>query len=166
MTRSGSIARYGNGKLLDRVRSAIRVRHYSPRTEEAYVGWIRRFILFHDRRHPEEMGETEIDEFLTHLARQRKVTASTQTQALSALLFLYREVLDRPCAWVDVTVRAKRRKTLPVVLTRGEVRTLLSHMQGVPALIASMLYGSGIREAVPNSVETFDGGSVHQLSHL
>ena len=131
--------------LLDRVRNAIRVRHYSPRTEEAYVGWIRRFILFHNKRHPGEMGEIEIDEFLTYLARQRKVTASTQTQALSALLFLYREVLARPCAWIEVAVRAKRRKTLPIVLTRGEVRGLLSQMQGAPALIASTLYGSGLR---------------------
>ena len=145
MTRPGSIGRDGKAKLLDRVRNAIRVRHYSPRTEEAYVGWIRRFILFHNRRHPLEMGESEIDAFLTHLATQRNVSASTQTQALSALLFLYREVLDRPCAWIEVGVRAKRRKTLPVVLTRGEVRALLSNIQGVPAWVVSMLYGGGIR---------------------
>ena len=93
MTQPGAIARNGKEKLLDRVRSAIRVRHYSPRTEKAYVSWIRRFIVFHDRRHPMAMGETEIDEFLTHLARRRNVSASTQTQALSAPLFLYREVL-------------------------------------------------------------------------
>ncbi len=145
MTRPGSNQRFGKGKLLDRVRSEIRIRHYSPRTEEAYVGWIRRFVLFHNRRHPAEMGESEIDEFLVNLARHRKVSASTQTQALSALLFLYRNVLDRPCGWIEVAVRAKRRKTLPVVLTRGEVRALLSHMHGAPALVASILYGGGIR---------------------
>ncbi len=115
-------------RLLDQVREAIRVRHYSIRTEEAYVGWIRQFILFHGKRHPSEMGEAEVNAFLTHLAVERKVAASTQNQALSALLFLYKEVLDRPLEAFGEVVRAQRPERLPVVLTREEVRAVLGHL--------------------------------------
>src|SRR5262245_49567036 len=109
-------------RLLDRVREAIRARHYSPRTEKTYVAWIRRYILFHGKRHPAEMGAREITEFLCTLALKDKVAASTQNQALSALLFLYRAVLAQDVPWLDDLVRAKRRERLPVVLTRDEVR--------------------------------------------
>ncbi|MBM3321853.1 MAG: phage integrase N-terminal SAM-like domain-containing protein, partial [Candidatus Eisenbacteria bacterium] len=111
-------------RLLDRVRLAVRARHYSPRTERAYVDWIRRFVLFHGKRHPSEMGAEEISRFLSHLAAERRVTASTQSQALSAILFLYREVLRQEMAWVDGVVRAKRPERLPVVLSREEARAV------------------------------------------
>ena len=132
-------------KLLDRVREAIRVRHFSRATEKAYVGWIRRFVLFHDKRHPLDLGEPEISQFLTHLAVRERVSASTQNQALAALLFLYREVLGREIAWLDDLVRAKRPKTLPVVLTPAEVDLLLGCLQGTSKLVACLLYGSGLR---------------------
>ena len=119
-------------KLLDRVRAAIRARHYSLRTEEAYVGWIRRFILFHNKRHPAEMGESEINQFLTHLAVAENVAASTQNQALSAILFLYQAVLAKDLDRIDGVVRAKKPKRLPVVLTRDEVRALLGRMSSAP----------------------------------
>jgi integrase len=130
-------------KLLDRVRSAIRVRHYSRRTEKAYVCWVRRFVLFHGCRHPSEMGQKEIAAYLSHLAEQRKVSASTQNQALSALLFLYREVLETDPGWVQDVVRAKRPVRVPVVLSAPEVAALLEHLHGAPWLVASLLYGSG-----------------------
>ena len=117
-------------KLLDRVRAAIRARHYSLRTEEAYVGWVRRFILFHHKRHPAEMGEPEINQFLTHLAVAENIAASTQNQALSGILFLYQEVLGRGLDRIEGVVWAKKPKRLPVVLTRDEVRILLAKMSG------------------------------------
>jgi len=123
----------------------LRVRHYSLRTEEAYVGWIRRFIVFHGKRHPREMGKEEITTFLTRLAVQGKVAASTQNQALSALLFLYRSVLEAEVPWLDELVHAKRPRKLPVVLTRGEVQALLSCLRGTRWLMAVLLYGSGLR---------------------
>ncbi len=132
-------------RLLDRVRAAIQVRHFSRRTEEAYVGWIRRFVLFHGKRHPSEMGEAEITAFLSHLATARRVSASTQNQALSALLFLYQQVLGRELEWLDGVVRAKAPHRLPVVLTRDEVRDVLDRMDGVPRIVATVLYGSGLR---------------------
>ncbi len=132
-------------KLLDRVRAAIRARHYSIRTEEAYVGWITRFILFHNKRHPSEMGEPEINQFLTHLAVQGNVAASTQNQALCALLFLYRAVLDRKLDRIEDVIRAKKPERLPVVLTREEVRAVLDRMSGVHRLVALLLYGAGLR---------------------
>ena len=132
-------------RLLDRVRAAIRVRHYSRRTEKAYVGWIRRFILFHGKRHPDGMAADEITRFLSYLAVERNVSASTQNQALSALLFLYRDVLGRELAWMDEIVRARRPARLPVVLARGEVAALLRELQGVERLMASLLYGAGLR---------------------
>jgi integron integrase len=132
-------------KLLDRVRLSIRRRHYSPLTEKAYVQWIRRFILFHDKRHPDEMGEVEITRFLSSLASKGRVSASTQNQALAAILFLYRVVLERKLDWLEDVVRAKRPVRLPVVLSRKEVERLLDHLSGVNQLIASLLYGSGLR---------------------
>ncbi len=108
-------------RLLDRLSSLIRARHYSPSTEKAYVGWVRRFVLFHGKRHPDAMGEAEVTAFLSDLAARRKVSASTQNQALSAILFLYREVLGRDLAGADGIVRAKRPVRVPVVLTRDEV---------------------------------------------
>ncbi|MDR7482245.1 MAG: integron integrase, partial [Armatimonadota bacterium] len=132
-------------RLLDRVRDALRAHHYSRRTEEAYIAWIRRYVLFHGKRHPAAMGAAEITQFLTSLAVQRRVAASTQNQALSALLFLYREVLGQDVPWLDGLVHAKRSRRLPVVLTRDEVRALLGHLQGVPRLMALLLYGAGLR---------------------
>ena len=132
-------------RLLDRVREAIRARHYSLRTEEAYVAWIRRFILFHDKRHPLEMAEPEINAFVTHLAVAGSVGASTQTQALSALIFLYRNVLQKPLPDLDTVIRAKRPGRLPTVLTRSEVRRILARMDGTPRLVATLLYGTGMR---------------------
>jgi integrase len=132
-------------RLLDQVRQAIRTRHYSPRTEKAYVRWIIRFILFHGKRHADELGASEIERFLSSLATRSNVSASTQNQALSALLFLYKEVLGRELEWLSGVVRAKRPVRLPVVLSREEVRALLGHMHGTPWLMASLLYGSGLR---------------------
>jgi integron integrase len=132
-------------KLLDRVRHAIRTRHYSPRTEEAYVHWIRRYIFFHKVRHPADMGKQELNAFLSHLAVKEHVSASTQTQALSALVFLYRHVLERDIGLLEGVVRAKRPGRVPVVLTRGEVRQLLTHLDDVVLLVCTLLYGSGLR---------------------
>ncbi|HUL71914.1 MAG TPA: integron integrase [Vicinamibacterales bacterium] len=131
-------------KLLDQLREAIRVRHYSPRTEEAYVAWVRRFILFHGKRHPREMGASEVTAFLSSLAR-RDVAASTQNQALSAILFLYEAVFDQRLPWMAEIVRARRPARLPVVLSRGEVAAVLSRLRGPVWLMASLLYGSGLR---------------------
>jgi integrase len=127
------------------VREAIRARHYSPRTEKAYVHWIKRYIFFHGKRHPAEMGAAEVSVFLTSLALHDKVAASTQNQALSALLFLYREVLGVELAWLNDIVRAKRPQHLPVVLARDEVRAVLQRLDGVPRLMAILLYGAGLR---------------------
>ena len=135
----------GPPRLLDRVRFAMRARHYSLRTEEAYVGWIRRYILFHNKRHPLEMAEPEINAFVTSLAVDGPVSASTQTQALSALLFLYRHVLEKPLPDLDTVIRAKRPGRLPTVLTRNEVRRILQRMNRTPRLVATLLYGTGMR---------------------
>ena len=135
----------GSPKLLDRLRAEIRVRHYSLRTEQSYVDWVRRFILFHHKRHPSEMGASEIRDFLSHLAVDRQVSASTQNQAKSALLFLYREVLKVELPWLDEVVVAKSAKRLPVVLTQVEARALLNEMSGTMGLIAGLLYGTGMR---------------------
>jgi integron integrase len=123
----------------------MRMRHMSARTEEAYVGWIRRFILFNRKRHPDEMGEPEITAFLSYLATTAHVAASTQNQALAALLFLYQRVLGRDLDWLVNLVHAKRPERLPLVLSRGEVSAVLDRMGGVPALMATLLYGSGLR---------------------
>jgi integron integrase len=132
-------------QLLERVREAVRTRHYSIRTEESYIRWIREYILFFDRRHPSELGTKEVSAFVSHLAVKRNVAASTQNQALSALLFLYREVLDQPIEWVDGVERAKRPKRLPVVFTKDEVKAVLSRLRPDMWLMASILYGSGLR---------------------
>jgi integron integrase len=140
------------------VRQAIRARHYSFRTEQAYVAWIKRFIFFHGVRHPAEMGEQEIRQFLSDLAVNEKVSASTQNQALNALLFLYQHVLNQPIGWVGDVVRAKRPKRLPVVLTRQEVKTILAQLEGVPLLVRTLLYGAGLRlsEALRTRVKGVD----------
>jgi len=132
-------------RLLDRVRGAIRARHYSRRTEKAYVAWTRRYVLFHDTRHPAEMGAPEVSRFLTSLAIDGRVSASTQNQALAALLFLYREVLGQDLPWMDEVVRAKRPQHVPVVLTREEVRAVVAHLAGVPRILVMLLYGAGLR---------------------
>ncbi len=132
-------------RLLDRLRDAIRLRHYSIRTEEAYVNWSRRFILFHNTRHPASMGAVEVNNFLTHLAVNGNVSASTQNQALSAILFLYRYVLDDPLPWLKDLVRVSRARRPPVVLTREEVRAILGELEGIPRLVATLLYGTGLR---------------------
>lgn len=132
-------------KLLDRMRAEIRVRHYSIRTEESYVDWARRFILFHNKRHPKDMGSEEVRDFLSHLALERKVSAATQNQAKSALLFLYRQVLLIELPWLDEVITAKASKRLPVVLTQTETRQLLNAMSGSMSLVASLLYGTGMR---------------------
>ena len=133
-------------RLLDRVRMEIRTRHYSVRTEQSYIQWIRRFICFHNKRHPQEMGEHEISAFLTWLAVERKVSASTQNQALSAILFMYQKALSRKLDRLDNIIRAKRPRHLPVVLTRSEVRILLAAIPGVNGLIVRLLYGTGMRK--------------------
>lgn len=132
-------------RLLDQVREAIRTRHYSPRTEETYVGWIKRFIFYHNKRHPAEMGESEIAQFLSSLASESHVSASTQNQALNAILFLYREVLRKEIGYVNGVVRAKKPRRLPVVLTREEVKRVLGGLRGTPWMMALLLYGAGLR---------------------
>ena len=132
-------------KLLDQVRQQIRLRNYSIRTERVYAEWIKRFIRFHAYRHPAEMGAAEIEAYLTHLAVKRDVSASTQNQALAALLFLYKQVLKQDLPWLDNVVRAKRPQHMPVVLTRDEVQRVLARLSGVPWLVASLLYGAGLR---------------------
>jgi integrase len=145
-------------RLLDQVRRALRIRHYSPRTESAYVHWIVRYIRFHGVRHPNEMGAPEVSEFLTHLAVERNVAASTQNQALSALVFLYGPVLERPLGELAGVVRARKPRRLPVVLSREEVARLLSRLNGSLGLVASILYGSGLRllEALQLRVKDLD----------
>lgn len=135
----------GRSPFLDSVRDAIRVKHYSYRTEQTYVQWVKRFILFSGKRHPSEMGEAEIAAFLTDLAVERRVSPGTQNQALNALVFLYKHVLRRPLGDIVGAVRAKRRQRLPVVLTPSEVGALLDHLEGVYWLTGCLLYGSGLR---------------------
>lgn len=145
-------------RLLDRVREAIRLRHYSYRTEQQYVGWIRRYILFHCRRHPRDLGGPHVEAFLSHLASQRQVAAATQSQALAALLFLYKRVLNVDLPWLGEVVRASRPKRLPTILSRAEVRRVLANLDGQFLLIASLLYGSGLRvlEALRLRVKDID----------
>jgi integron integrase len=132
-------------KLLDQVRDIIRLKHYSPKTEESYVHWIKRYIFFHDKRHPMGMGKEEIEMFLTHLATKERVAASTQNQAFSALLFLYRNVLKKDLPDSIEAVRAKRPKHLPTVLTKAEVQKIITSMSGTYQLMAKLLYGGGLR---------------------
>lgn len=145
-------------KLLDQVRGKIRLKHYSIRTEQAYVDWIKRFILHFDKRHPSDLGATEVEVFLTHLAVQGRVAAATQNQAKSALLFLYKAVLEMELPWLDDIEKAKAPKRLPVVLTQAEVQQVLGRLQGPHWLVASLLYGSGLRilEALRLRVKDID----------
>ena len=133
-------------KLLDQVRDRLRVKHYSKRTEAAYIHWVKRYIFFHHKRHPMEMGKAEVESFLTSLAVDRNVSASTQSQALSAILFLYKEVLEQPLPWLDEVTRAKKPARLPTVLTRDEVGRLLKHVDDpLMDLVVRLLYGTGMR---------------------
>lgn len=133
------------GSLLARVRARIRLKHYSLRTEQAYCDWIKRFILFHGKRHPSSLGASEVEAFLTALAVKRRVSASTQNQAKSALLFLYREALGVELPWLDGIERARQSQRLPVVLTREEVTRIIARLPGVHRLIGALLYGTGLR---------------------
>ncbi|MGH8681794.1 MAG: integron integrase [Burkholderiales bacterium] len=135
----------GGPRLLDRVRDRVRLKHYSIRTEQAYVEWVRRFVLFHGGRHPRALGPGEVEAFLTHLAVEGRVSASTQNQAKSALLFLYKEALGLELPWLDGIETAKRAARLPVVLTPEEVRAVLARVEGTRALILRLLYGTGLR---------------------
>jgi integron integrase len=132
-------------RLLEQVRNTIRMRHYSIRTEEAYLHWIKRFILFHGKRHPAEMGPAEVETFLTHLAVKGRVSASTQNQALNAIVFLYRAVLQRELGWLENIERAKKPVKRPVVFTHEEAQAILHRLEGVKWLMASLLYGAGLR---------------------
>src|SRR5713101_10123485 len=147
-------------KLLDRVRATMRLDRYSPRTEAAYIDWIKRFIRFHGVRHPQEMGADEVKAFLSHLAIEMHVAASTQNQAFSALLFLYQEVLKQRLPWIDDIVRAQRPQKVPIVFTQEEARLVLSKISGTPRLMAHLLYGSGLRvmECVRLRVKDVDLG--------
>jgi integron integrase len=153
------------GKLLDQTREVLRLKHMSLRTEEAYLSWVRRFILFHDKRHPKDMGAPEIRAFLSHLAIQGKVAASTQNGALNALVFLYRHVLKQPSPDLADLERAKRPRRVPTVFTREEVQAVLAHLSGIPHLMASVLYGAGLRlmECVRLRVKDLDF-AYHQLT--
>lgn len=154
-------------RLLEQFRRRIQARHYSRRTEKAYASWIRRYIHFHKMRHPGEMGGEEVSAFLSHLATDCHVAASTQNQALSALIFLYREVLEAELPWLEGIVRAKRPVRVPVVLTAMEVRAVLGCMHGTPWLVANLLYGSGLRllEALRLRVMDVDFDSGELLVH-
>jgi integron integrase len=147
-------------RLLDQVRNAIRVRHYSIRTEEAYVQWIRRYIHFHNKQHPKDLRESHVNQFLSHLAVKGRVAASTQNQALCALVFLYRHVLQKELGEFGNIVRAKRPVRLPEVLTREEIKLLMTHMDGIYKLMAGLMYGAGLRlmEAVRLRVKDVDCG--------
>ena len=151
-------------RFLDQVRAAIRVRHLSRKTEKAYVGWIRRFILFHGKRHPAAMGAQELTAFLSHLAIVGRVSASTQCQALSALLFLYRAVLGQEVPWLDDVVRAKPTRRVPTVLTRDEICQILQYLDGPLWLQAALMYGAGLRlmECLRMRVKDVDFGA-HQI---
>ena len=144
------------GKLLEQVRALLRTKHYSIRTERIYVFWIRRFILFHGKRHPNLMGKREVEEFLSHLANALEVAASTQNQALAALLFLYRQILQVTLPWLDGIVRAKRPKKLPVVLTHDEVDRLLDRCEGTVGLFLRLLYGTGMRISEAANLRVMD----------
>jgi integron integrase len=145
-------------RLLDQLRHQIRLRHYSYRTEQAYVGWTKRFIRFHKLKHPAQMGGPEVESYLSYLASERNVAAATQSQALSAVMFLYKAVLKTDLPWLQNVVRATRPRRLPVVLTQAETRSVLGQLEGVHWLVASLLYGSGLRvlEALRLRVKDID----------
>jgi integron integrase len=152
----------GPPRLLDRLSAELRRRHYSFRTERAYRGWVRRYILFHDRRHPSELGADDIQRFLDRLVADG-VSVSTHQQALCALVFLYRHVLETGAPWIDQLTRPTRPERLPVVLTRDEAHRILAHLQGTPKLMASLLYGSGLRvlECARLRIKDIDFGALH-----
>lgn len=152
-------------KLLDQVREVIRLKHFSIRTEETYIHWIKRFIIFHKKRHPLEMGEQEIREFLSNLATQLNVARATQNLALQSILFLYREVLHREITHIDNIERAKKEAKVPIVFTRDEVTQILSNMKSTPYLMASLLYGAGLRlmECIRLRVKDIDFNSNYIL---
>ncbi len=133
-------------KLLEQVSDFIRIKHYSYKTEKSYINWIKRYILFHDKRHPKEMGSAEIEAFLTHLAVEENVAASTQNQALNAILFLYREVIKQELDLQVNAVRAKRSRYIPTVLTKEEVLAIINNLSGVYQLVVKLLYGTGLRQ--------------------
>jgi len=145
-------------RLFDQIREKIRLKHYSYRTEQQYLGWIKRFIVFHGKRHPRELGAKEVEAFLSYLVTERSVAAATQNQALAAVLFLYRHVLGIDLPWLGGIVRSKQPQRLPTVLTREEVRAVLAHLEGEIGLIGSLLYGSGLRllEALRLRVQDVD----------
>src|SRR3989475_8515210 len=146
MSPNGRAAEVAPRTLLGRLRAAVRARHYSPRTEESYVGWVKRFVVFHGRQHPDQLGEAEVRAFLEHLAERVRVSASTQNQAVAALLFLYEAVLGRRLTLSPQgIVHAKELQRLPVVLNRDEVRMVLAQLRGVSRLVVLLLYGSGLR---------------------
>lgn len=151
-------------KLLEQVQDAIRAKHYSLRTEKTYIDWIRRFILYHNKKHPREMGVPEVQDFIIHLATRGNVSASTQNQALSAVLFLYRHVLQTELQFPTDTIRPDRSKSIPVVLTIQEARTVINNLKGTPKLMAKILYGSGLRlmECLRLRVKDIDFGN-HQI---
>lgn len=145
-------------KLLDQIKIHLRSLHYSKRTEESYINWIKRFILFHNKTHPEKLGKDEIRKFLNYLATERNVSASTQNQALQAILFLYKEIIHKDLGWIDDIQRPTKPKHIPVVFTKSEAHSIISNMEGLPKLIASLLYGSGLRlsEALSLRVKDID----------
>ena len=145
-------------KLLDQIRTHLRVNHYSRKTEETYIGWIKRFILFHNKRHPNEMGKDEIQKFINHLAVEQNVSSSTQNQALQAILYLYKNILNKNVGWLDDIKHATRIKHLPVVFSRNETTKIFEHLNGTPKLIVSLLYGSGLRlsEALSLRIKDID----------
>ncbi len=151
-------------KLIKQTRDVLRVKHYSIRTEESYLRWIQYYLRFHNNQDPTYMGKIQMGDFLTHLAVRQNVAASTQNQALSALLFLYKEVLQRPLEWLDHVERAKKPQKIPVVFTRSEVKAILQQMEGTKWIMANLLYGSGLRlmECIRLRVKDLDFG-FHQL---
>lgn len=145
-------------KLLDQIKIHLRSLHYSKRTEESYINWIKRYIFFHNKTHPEKLGKDEIRKFLNYLATERNVSASTQNQALQAILFLYKEIIHKDLGWIDDIQRPTKQKHIPVVFTKSEAHSIISNMDGLPKLIASILYGSGLRlsEALSLRVKDID----------
>lgn len=145
-------------KLLDQIKIHLRSLHYSRRTEESYINWIKRYIFFHNKTHPEKLGKDEIRKFLNYLATERKVSASTQNQALQAILFLYKEIIHKDVGWIDDIQRPTKPKHIPVVFTKAEAHSIISNMEGLPKLITSLLYGSGLRlsEALRLRVKDID----------
>ncbi len=148
----------GKPKLLDQVRTHLRSLHYSRRTEESYINWIKRFVLFHNKTHPENLGKDDIRKFLNHLAVDRNVSASTQNQALQGILFLYKEIIHKDVGWVDDIKRPTKPKHIPVVFTKAEAHSIIQNMEGLPKIVASLLYGSGLRlsEALRLRVKDID----------